>query len=76
MNTATIKLEGDDCEVEYEFDAEDLIVKTIQMRNSNFTLSFKGFDKDFQEEIEEKVLAYIEDQKISSKEADWMSIEC
>jgi hypothetical protein len=64
MSFATIKMVGEDVEVEYEFDAEDLVVMTH---------NFKELSRIAKREIEEKVLAYIEDQKISSKEADWMS---
>lgn len=71
MSFATIKFDGEECEVEYEFDAEDLVVQLVGIGDE--VINFDDFSDHEQKEIEEKVLAYIEDQKISSKEADWMS---
>lgn len=73
MSFATIKFDGEECEVEYEFDAEDLIVQLVGIGDD--ILEFTGFHDRYKKEIEEKVLAYIEDQKISSREADWMYAE-
>lgn len=73
MSTCNIKIHGEDCEVEYEFDAEDLVIETI--KTDIETHEFKDLSRLMQKEIEDKVLKYIEDQKISLKEADWMSEE-
>lgn len=70
MSTCNIKFDGEDCEVDYHFDAEDLVIDTVDIQE--LLHKFKNLSEKEQVEIEAKVLKYIEDQKISSKEADWM----
>lgn len=71
MSTCNIKFEGEDCEVDYHFDCEDLIIDEM-IGEDGYVFDYGSLHKDDKEEIEAKVLKYIEDQKISSKEADWM----
>lgn len=69
MSTCNIKFDCEDCEVDYHFDCEDLIIDTVDIQE--LLHKFKNLSEKEQVEIEAKVLKHIEDQKISSKEADW-----
>ena len=67
MSTCNIKFEGEDCEVDYHFDCEDLVVKSIEFNGDN--LEFRGFLDKYKEEIEAKVLKYLEEKE------DWVESE-
>ena len=67
MSTCNIKFEGEDCEVDYHFDCEDLVVKSIEFNGD--TLEFSGFLDKYKEEIEAKVLKYLEEKE------DWVESE-
>lgn len=67
MITCNIKFEGEDCEVDYHFDCEDLVVKSIEFNGD--TLEFSEFLDKYKEEIEAKVLKYLEEKE------DWVESE-
>lgn len=67
MSFATIKFDGEECEVEYEFDAEDLIVQLVGIGDE--IINFDDFTDNEQEEITMKVLKYLEEKE------DWVESE-
>lgn len=67
MSTCNIKIHGDDVEVEYEFDDEDLVIERVATDIA--TYEFSELTLSMKQQIEEKVLKYMEEKE------DWVAGE-
>lgn len=68
MSTCNIKFEGEDCEVDYHFDCEDLVIDEM-IGEDGYVFDYGSLHKDDKEEIEAKVLKYLEEKE------DWVESE-
>ena len=62
MSTCNIKFDGEDCEVDYHFDAEDLVIDEM-IGEDRYVFDYGTLHKDDKEEIEAKVLKHIEEKE-------------